>query len=53
MAVVGTGSSGVQVIPCIAPDVAQLYTWIRSPTWITAGFAQKYAGPGGTNFECK
>ncbi|KAF7527649.1 hypothetical protein PCG10_002613 [Penicillium crustosum] len=51
VAVVGTGSSGVQVIPCIAPDVAQLYTWIRSPTWITAGFAQKYAGPGGTNFE--
>ncbi|KAL2831026.1 steroid monooxygenase [Aspergillus pseudoustus] len=51
VAVIGTGSSGVQVIPHIAPDVAQLYTWVRSPTWITAGFAQKYAGPGGTNFE--
>ncbi|KIW87177.1 uncharacterized protein Z519_12288 [Cladophialophora bantiana CBS 173.52] len=49
VAVIGIGSSGVQVIPHIAPKVAKLYTWIRSPTWITAGFAQKYAGPGGVN----
>ncbi|KAF9889079.1 hypothetical protein FE257_008056 [Aspergillus nanangensis] len=51
VAVIGTGSSGVQVIPYIAPDVSQLFTWIRSSTWITAGFAQQYAGAGGTNFE--
>ncbi|KAH8689342.1 FAD/NAD-P-binding domain-containing protein [Talaromyces proteolyticus] len=51
VAVIGTGSSGVQVIPYIAPKVNKLYTWIRSPTWITAGFAQQYAGPNGTNFE--
>lgn len=49
---IGIGSSGVQIIPHIAPDVKKLYTWIRSPTWITAGFAQQYAGPGGANFEC-
>lgn len=50
MAVIGIGSSGVQVISSIVNKVSQLYTWIRTPTWITAGFAQKYAGPNGANF---
>lgn len=31
-------------------DVDQLVTFIRTPTWITAGFAQGKAGPGGKNF---
>lgn len=48
---IGIGSSGIQVIANIANKVSQLYTWVRSPTWITAGFAQKYAGPNGANFE--
>ena len=30
-----------------------LVTFIRSPTWITAGYAQSKAGPGGSNFECR
>lgn len=50
MAVIGIGSSGVQVISSITDKVSKLYTWIRTPTWITAGFAQKYAGPNGANF---
>ncbi|KAH8662541.1 cyclohexanone monooxygenase [Xylariales sp. PMI_506] len=50
VAVVGSGSSGVQIIPSIQPDVKQLIACIRSPTWITPGFAQNHAGPGGTNF---
>lgn len=33
-------------------DVKQLVTFIRTPTWITAGFAQSKAGPGGSNFSC-
>lgn len=53
VAVIGSGSSGVQVVASIYSDVAQLYTWVRSPTWITAGFAQEYAGEGGRNFDCK
>lgn len=53
VAVIGIGSSGVQVIPFIAPKVAQLYTWVRSSTWITPGFAQKFAGAGGKNFKCQ
>lgn len=53
VAVIGTGSSGVQVIPTIVSKVKELHTWIRTPTWITPGFAQKYAGPNGQNFACK
>ncbi|KAJ9501190.1 hypothetical protein H2202_002984 [Exophiala xenobiotica] len=50
VAVLGCGSSGVQVVPTIQPDVKQLITFIRTPTWITAGFAQSKAGPNGANF---
>ena len=53
VAVIGVGSSGIQVTANIVSEVGQLYTWIRSPTWITAGFAQSHAGPNGANFECK
>jgi cation diffusion facilitator CzcD-associated flavoprotein CzcO len=51
VAVIGIGSSGIQVVSKIAPQVKQLYTWVRSPTWITAGFAQRFAGPNGANFK--
>lgn len=53
VAVIGSGSSGVQIVPSIYEDVSKLYTWVRTPTWITAGFAQKYAGKNGANFDCK
>ncbi|KAJ5774830.1 hypothetical protein N7457_009726 [Penicillium paradoxum] len=49
VAIIGSGSSGVQTVATAYPDVSKLYTWVRSPTWITAGFAQKYAGEGGEN----
>ncbi|KIW30173.1 uncharacterized protein PV07_05935 [Cladophialophora immunda] len=51
VAVLGCGSSGVQIVPAIQPDVHRLVTFIRSPTWITAGYAQNKAGPGGSNFK--
>jgi cation diffusion facilitator CzcD-associated flavoprotein CzcO len=51
VAVLGCGSSGVQIVPTIQPDVKHLVTFIRSPTWITAGYAQNKAGPGGANFS--
>ncbi|KAJ4485928.1 FAD/NAD-P-binding domain-containing protein [Lentinula aciculospora] len=51
VAVIGSGSSGIQVLATIQRDVKQLYHWIRSPTWITPGFAQQFAGPGGKNFR--
>lgn len=51
VAVVGGGSSAVQVIPSIQPQVGKLYAFLRSPVWVTTGFGAKYAGPGGTNFK--
>jgi cation diffusion facilitator CzcD-associated flavoprotein CzcO len=35
VAVIGTGSSGVQIIPAIAGDVASLTVYQRSPNWCT------------------
>jgi cation diffusion facilitator CzcD-associated flavoprotein CzcO len=53
VAVLGAGSSGVQIVSAIQKDVDKLYHWIKSPIWITAGFAQRFAGPDGQNFACK
>jgi cation diffusion facilitator CzcD-associated flavoprotein CzcO len=35
VAVIGTGSSGVQIIPIIAPEVASLTVYQRTPNWAT------------------
>lgn len=51
VAVIGGGSSAVQLIPSIQPKVGKLYAFLRSPVWVTTGFGAKYAGPGGTNFK--
>lgn len=53
VAVIGAGSSGVQIVAAIQQKVQHLYHWIRSPIWITAGFAQTWAGKNGANFQCK
>ncbi|KAK8042096.1 hypothetical protein PG993_006619 [Apiospora rasikravindrae] len=34
VAVIGNGSSGVQLVPTIQPDVKKLYHCVRTPTWI-------------------
>ncbi|OCK80948.1 FAD/NAD(P)-binding domain-containing protein [Lepidopterella palustris CBS 459.81] len=49
--IIGNGSSAVQIIPSIFPNIKKLKSFMRSSTWITAGFAQKYAGPNGANFQ--
>ncbi len=53
VAVVGGGSSAVQIIPSIQPKVKKLLPYLRSPVWITAGFGAKYAAEGGENFRCE
>lgn len=53
VAVIGAGSSGVQIVAAIQKKVEHLYHWIRSPIWITAGFAQTWAGKRGANFQCQ
>lgn len=52
VAVIGAGSSGVQIVAAIQGKVKNLYHWIRSPIWITAGFAQTWAAKNGSNFRC-
>ncbi|TVY87681.1 putative sterigmatocystin biosynthesis monooxygenase [Lachnellula willkommii] len=49
VALIGNGSSGVQILPAIINRVKKVYVHIRSPTWITTGIAEKFAGPGGSN----
>ncbi|KAI8948942.1 hypothetical protein F4801DRAFT_580981 [Xylaria longipes] len=34
VAVIGNGSSGIQVLPAIHPAVKKLYHFVRTPTWI-------------------
>lgn len=49
VALIGNGSTGVQILPNILDDVERVYVYIRSKTWVTASFAQKFAGPNGAN----
>ncbi|KAK5123775.1 hypothetical protein LTR85_002411 [Meristemomyces frigidus] len=50
VAVIGAGSSGVQIVANISPIASHIFHWIRSPIWITAGFGQTWAGKDGANF---
>ncbi|KAF3391140.1 putative sterigmatocystin biosynthesis monooxygenase stcW [Talaromyces pinophilus] len=51
VAVIGSGSSGVQIVPNIQPLVSSLKCFIRSQFWVTAGVGQRFAGQGGTNLK--
>ncbi|KIW94075.1 uncharacterized protein Z519_05391 [Cladophialophora bantiana CBS 173.52] len=51
VAVIGNGSSGIQIVTVIQPEVAALSVFIRSPTWVSTSFAQDFAGPNGINFS--
>jgi thioredoxin reductase len=37
----------------ISKVAKKLIPFLRSPVWITTGFGAKFAGPQGTNFDCK
>ncbi|KAL7757365.1 hypothetical protein ACKLNR_011892 [Fusarium oxysporum f. sp. zingiberi] len=49
VAVIGNGSSGVQVLPHLQKTAAQLITYVRTPTWIFANYASELTKDG-TNF---
>lgn len=38
MAVIGNGSSGIQIVPAMQPKVSKLVTYIRNPSWISINF---------------
>ena len=50
VALIGAGSSAVQILPKIYDQVSEVYTWVRTPIWISAAFAQEFAGDDGGNF---
>ena len=41
VAVIGAGSSGIQVVPSLQPDVERLDHYIRGRTWIAGTFARE------------
>jgi cation diffusion facilitator CzcD-associated flavoprotein CzcO len=60
VAVIGNGSSALQIIPAIKDKVAKLDNYVRSTTWITSGFGgdlvpvdgvHETRGANGVNFS--
>ncbi|RFU32996.1 hypothetical protein B7463_g3335, partial [Scytalidium lignicola] len=46
IAVIGNGSSGIQIVPTLQPEVKELVHFVRSPTWIAPTQQQAIAaGP--------
>ncbi|KAH0840739.1 putative sterigmatocystin biosynthesis monooxygenase stcW [Fonsecaea pedrosoi] len=50
VAVIGAGSSAVQIIPSIYDSVEKIYTWVRSKIWITGTFSQQFVRSDGANY---
>lgn len=50
IAVIGNGSSAVQIIPQIQPKAKSLTPYIRSPSWVSPNFAFEFT-PEGKNFQ--
>jgi cation diffusion facilitator CzcD-associated flavoprotein CzcO len=49
VAVIGNGSSAIQIVPELAKVASHLTNIIRSPTWISAPFVEDLSGAPGTN----
>lgn len=50
VAVIGNGSSGIQIVAELQPAAAQLVNYIRGPTWISPNMAVEFT-PEGKNFK--
>ncbi|KIV96493.1 hypothetical protein PV10_00355 [Exophiala mesophila] len=50
VAVIGCGSSAIQIVPQLQPKTKHLYSINRSKTWITPEFAAEFAPEGRTSF---
>lgn len=49
VAVIGNGSSAIQIVPQMAKVASHLYNIVRTPTWISAPFAEDLSKAPGTN----
>ncbi|KAL1863245.1 hypothetical protein Plec18170_000077 [Paecilomyces lecythidis] len=50
VAIIGNGSSAIQILPKMQPNAGSIVTYIRTPTWISANFASQFAAKDGKNF---
>ncbi|KAH7259815.1 hypothetical protein NW759_002732 [Fusarium solani] len=50
VAIIGNGSSAIQILPKMQPAAAKIVNYIRSPTWISSNFAAELT-PEGKNFQ--
>jgi hypothetical protein len=50
VAVLGNGSSGLQIVPAIQPQVGKLVNYVRQPTWVSINFLSDKT-PEGVNFK--
>lgn len=55
VAVIGNGSSGIQVTAAVQKVAAEMGAYIRNPTWITANMGSRFIPQGQTNlfFDAK
>ncbi|KAJ5752204.1 hypothetical protein N7520_009121 [Penicillium odoratum] len=51
VAVVGNGSSGIQIVPGILPDVPHMDHYVRSRTWVSPSFAREHIEKRGKGLE--
>ncbi|RYC80541.1 putative sterigmatocystin biosynthesis monooxygenase stcW [Fusarium oxysporum f. sp. narcissi] len=50
VAVIGNGSSAIQILPQMQPKAAKITNFIRTPTWISSNYAAEFT-PEGKNFQ--
>ena len=50
VAIIGNGSSAIQILPQMQSSAAKIVTYVRSATWIAANFAAEFT-PDGKNFQ--
>lgn len=49
VALIGNGSTGIQILPAILDQVEKIYVLLRSKTWVTPALANRFAGGSGGN----
>ncbi|CAK45996.1 hypothetical protein AnigIFM59636_011314 [Aspergillus niger] len=51
IAIIGNGSSGIQIVPALQPKAARIVNYIRQPTWVSVNLCPDTTKDGmGTNF---
>jgi cation diffusion facilitator CzcD-associated flavoprotein CzcO len=50
VAIIGNGSSAIQILPQLQKTAGHVTTYVRNPTWISSNFASDYARDG-KNFK--